>query len=61
MEETPDQLVEISQNFEKSKIEDLMEFPEINSLKIEQEISKFLFKKINSSQYQDHRKTNLSM
>ncbi|MCL9682741.1 AraC family transcriptional regulator [Legionella maioricensis] len=56
MEETLDQLVDISQNFEKNKIEDLMEFPEINSLKIEQEISKFLFKKINSIQYQENIK-----
>jgi AraC-like DNA-binding protein len=56
MEETLNQLVEISQNFEKNKIEDLMEFPEINSLKIEQEISKFLFKKIDSNQYQKNIK-----
>jgi AraC-like DNA-binding protein len=56
MEETLDQLIEISQHFEKNKIEDLMEFPEINSLKIEQEISRFLFKKINSSQYQENIK-----
>lgn len=56
MEETLDQLVDISINFEKNKIEDLMEFPEINSLKIEQEISKFLFKKISSSQYQENIK-----
>lgn len=56
MEETLNQLVEISQNFEKNKIEDLMEFPEINSLKIEQEISTFLFKKINSNQYQENIK-----
>ena len=56
MEEALDQIVEISHYFEKNKIEDLMEFPETNSLKIEQVISKFLFKKINSSQYQDNIK-----
>lgn len=56
MEETLDQLVDISQNFEKNKIEDLMEFPEINSLKIEKEISRFLFKKMNSSQYEENIK-----
>ncbi|MBX3710145.1 MAG: AraC family transcriptional regulator [Gammaproteobacteria bacterium] len=59
MEETLDQIVEISQYFEKNKIEDLTEFPEINSLKIEQEISKYLLKKINSNQYQESiRKIN---
>lgn len=59
MEETLDQIVEISQYFEKNKIEDLMEFPEINSLKIEQEISKYLLEKIDSSQYQKNiRKIN---
>ncbi|STX81598.1 Adenosine deaminase [Legionella busanensis] len=56
MEETINQLVEISQDFEKNKIEDLMEFPEINSVKIEQEISKFLSQKINSSQYEENIK-----
>lgn len=56
MEETLDQLVEISQHFEKNKIEDLMEFPEINSLKIEQEVSTFLLSKINTSQYQENIK-----
>lgn len=56
MEETLDQLVDISQYFEKNKLEDLMEFPDINSLKIEQEISKFLFRTINTSHYQDNIK-----
>lgn len=56
MEETLDQLIDISPYFEKNKIEDFMEYPEINSLKIEQEMAKFVFEKMRSTQYQENIK-----